>query len=551
MSKLLTLVSLVGLSLLSTASLVLADEIVRPRRGSQLPLGTSVDVGYRVTTARVVIFNRSALERDFPYLRGQSDHVIETWILDNFAYINELQLRLTGIRNSPIQVDRSKSKRLFIPPGVGRGAVVETNEKNETHSGLVDIKASGNSSWNLEMVNELETQARASEAGLLSVREKDHSSGLERYDLGTAEYLRQLEIQDDYNRRNRETDSNHQTVESYFLIDLGFKVLYPSSEIPAFLYGRQSHFGRRADNRPLPEEIYKDKGQFQETFTGSRIDFGGARTRSESSEAYHETMKRFSPNEAAEFIREKSQSFRNQPVPQPGQMVDTETARQFLQHRYGHDERAPRPEAIGRHGFDMNPSWAIDHPLVARIKWTLAELKPRERLTYVNEIGTESMANLFRLSTRDFQMPLPADLYLYGISHANEDVARSAANAAVRVFKRFPNLETPTVRIALRELRKARHTWAPNVIQTLIDTNFEFKNADAFIMSVLRIGNTHSTNAIIYQLSLKPDDVERTERVLEWINKHSKDQWVLKEAHFRFPQKMSGKACRDIFKPTL
>src|SRR5688572_19532319 len=89
------------------------------------------------------------------------------------------------------------TKIFYVPPGWGRSAVVELIAEQ----GLVDLKASGNTSWNLNQVLEKVEEANRSSAHLVGVRKNDHISGLEIYNLATAEYLRQYEIQQDYDRR--------------------------------------------------------------------------------------------------------------------------------------------------------------------------------------------------------------------------------------------------------------------------------------------------------------------------------------------------------------
>jgi|GEM_PF-4176751 len=418
-------------SFLVGAIFVAAHEKMRPANPSQLPLGTKEDLGYKVKNAQVVAFNRIALERDFPHLKGRTDHEIKTWILENFAFINSLQLGLNSIRNTDPEVDYQNSKPFFIPPGVGRGAVVNTNNER----GMVDLKATGNSSWNLESVDRQKKEARYGEESLKEVRASDHSNGLETYDLMTAEYLRQIEIQHEY----EQTGGDMETVEGYFLIDYGFNLIYPEGEIPAFFYGRQAHFGRTAYNGK-DKESYTDKGQYQETYTQSRIDFGGSRTASETKASYHDRLKKVDRGQAATFVNNELARIqklkftdqdsikrpKNKDEKHQEKLIDlfnsgdrkelAEFVSLLLEQSDFNNQKAPAGAAIDRTQLDMmNKAWIIDPPKIATIKWILLQLREEELNSFLGNLKDKALENLFKSSINEFQLPLPKAVYEYGI----------------------------------------------------------------------------------------------------------------------------------------
>lgn len=522
-----------------------ANEQLRPTNPSQLPIGTVVDMGYRVETAKVVLFNRMALERDFKFLKGKTNEEIEKWILDNFAYVNSNQLKLTGIRNTEIRIDPKKTKKLYIPPGVGRGADIAIDGK----PGLVSIKANGNSSWNKEQVEELVTLARSSSDGMAAARAKDHSNGLETYYLGAAEYLRQLEIQQDYNRRNAEGKSNFQTVESYFLIDLGFNLIYPDREIRAFEYGRQAHFGRTANNSPLSEEIYKDKGEFQESYTGSRIDFGGSRTVSEQEIPYHEAMKHLNPDEVSNFIKvQEKRILHNQELNQKELMNTFLTVgqiREVLTSNIRAYEKGPRAAAIGKSRLDIDQNWKIDVPLLAKIKWMLFQLDEKTLFRYLDELGDNAINNLLGLAKNKFQMPLPEAVYNYSLERP--ELREMAVVASSKVLDRFPKLVKPCVDHALTELRAVGNSWEPAEIHNLIHVEKEFPGYEEFLIKVLEMKTKGAKIDVIEKIWSQREKVDRVSRILKWISLFEADNEVLDRVIFRFPELKRTFSCKSFY----
>lgn len=523
-----------------------ANEIHRPKTPTELPIGTGKDRGYRVKTAKVAIFNRVALERDFPRLAGQSDAEIEAWILDNFAYINVHQLKLTGIRNTKIDFDHNDQKDFFIPPGVGRGAVVETRD----HSGMVDLKATGNSSWNKDSVSSVIKLAHSSAEGLYKARERDHSSGLETYDVAGAEYLRQFEIQNDYDHRNQKGRVRHETVESYFLIDYGFNLIYPNREIPAFMHARQAHFGRTANNRPLIDEIYNDRGEFQESYTEARIDFGGSRTKSENELAYHSALKLMKPSEVKAFILENETRIRHQTGAVTvnsanHQLVTSSEAKTLLSRSFREFNQAPRAAAIGRHVFDMERDWAIDVPSIARLKYTLNRLPPPQLNRFLDEIGAEAVKNLFYVSMHAFQMPLPLAVYHYGLDH--DKLSETASGAAAVVFSEFPSLVKPTVAKALQHLKATGDSWAPSSIGYLIGLKKEFPGYEDFLRAVINGDNSGAKRGVLYRLSEKPQNPERVARLTALLRTQKPNRDVVDDLRRYHPAHALELTCDALF----
>ena len=104
--------------------LALANESIRPLAVRELPGRVTKDLFVRVPGCEVAYVNEIALRRDFPQLNNLSRGEIENWVLDNFAYVSEAQLKLSNIRNSEIPTEAiPKTKEAFRPDGYGRAAV--------------------------------------------------------------------------------------------------------------------------------------------------------------------------------------------------------------------------------------------------------------------------------------------------------------------------------------------------------------------------------------------------------------------------------------------
>jgi hypothetical protein len=250
----------------------------------------------KVKTATVAWANYWALRRDFLALQKLTDQQIDHWIIDNFAFINKNQLYLNNIRNSPILTEET-TRAFIVPLTYGRAAVAPildstTNESSAIQS-FMDLKGSGLNQILLaakqrdeyrSIIKRLE-QAKSQgqweeiqkiENKLNQQRVLDHSDGLMSLGEAIAEVTRQIAVQIGFNQIARSSTylDRRETVESYFIISLGFNILKDNNQsIPAGMIGRQAHI--RGTNVPTTE-IYTDPfGGMQGTISHSSIDFGG------------------------------------------------------------------------------------------------------------------------------------------------------------------------------------------------------------------------------------------------------------------------------------
>ena len=244
---------------------------------------------YRAPNAKVAWADFALLRNDFPALRLFTDGAIENWILDQFAYVSEMQLKLRGIRTSDFAVGAEK-RIFFHPPTYFRAAVAEAQVDGKS-VGLVDLKGSGqsNSEKTQKQLAEFEALRKQFKEGSAEFNQahdvlkiRDHSDGVASLGELVSEVSKQQAIQAAY----AAGITSGESVESYFLVDLGFDVLKDGDQrIPAGVIGRQPHL--RAKNFRIdsgetgftgdPRLIYSDDyGHFQRTISGSSIDFGGA-----------------------------------------------------------------------------------------------------------------------------------------------------------------------------------------------------------------------------------------------------------------------------------
>lgn len=266
------------LGILFSAASLRADEKIRPIRPGQL--ASTPEKSVRVVGAKVSYVNYDALVRDFPALRGKSHQQIDAWVLDNFAYVSEAQAKLNGIRNSDIPTDKSQTKSNYRPEDYNRAAVLEATADGKP-VGLVDVKGFGHSEDSIQgkIADQIGRFPFAHEDERDHMRVLDHSDGLMSHGEAIAELTRQAALQKVFDLYNKEHQTDFQTVESYFVIELPFHILKPDGvKIPAALYGRQAHWRSYDDAKtPAGVDTYTDfKGGRQQTRFGSVIDFGAA-----------------------------------------------------------------------------------------------------------------------------------------------------------------------------------------------------------------------------------------------------------------------------------
>ena len=270
----------------------LANTHVRPTQPEQLKdlfMHVVEDKLVRVPGAQVTWVNNEALRRDFPSLDSMSESEIDAWVLHNFAFIGEDQLKMTGIRNTHIPVtdiSEPQAKKAYRPQDWNRAAFVPAYDMQNNLVGLVDIKGIGLHSRGPKLEENLLSYAgnHRRSAGLEALRKKDHSDGLMSYGEAVAEVSRQRAIQklfDIEGARKAVLPQKLETVESYFTIALPFGILKEDSSIQAALYGRQSHAGH---HDPRYKEMFKETGYdwpyedigggFQHDKHGAAVDFG-------------------------------------------------------------------------------------------------------------------------------------------------------------------------------------------------------------------------------------------------------------------------------------
>lgn len=258
--------------------LALANEPLRPTNLSQFGIEKEQKY-YRVPGAQVVWVDFQRMRADFPGLKNFSDAAIENWIFESFAFVSESQLRLRGIRSSDFIIDANQVRTFSHPDRYRRASLAQAFIEGKP-SGLVDLKGSGHigdsrflgkNAFNIEKQIRFYEESAEDPQFRDQLLARDHSDGLMSLGEGIAEVSRQQALQALFDIHK----NNQQTVESYFLIDLGFDILKPGGEkIPAGIIGRQSHIrGRNAEDR---SGFYKDDhGKFQRSASGARIDMGG------------------------------------------------------------------------------------------------------------------------------------------------------------------------------------------------------------------------------------------------------------------------------------
>lgn len=258
-----------------------ADEKIRPRNLEEQKIAEYQN-HHRVHSARVAYVNYQAVRRDFVELRDMSNAEIDGWILENFAYLSERQQALRNVRTSHYEGPTlAEETRTFGHPATyDRAAVAPAQHKGKV-VGLVDLKGSGSRN-----VDKVEKQTRDYEKAmgesdrrqkmLDALRISDHRDGMMSLGEAIAEVTRQQAVQKVFDLHNQEHGTGFETVENYFVIDLGVELLKEgNSSIPAAILGRQAHW--RGDNQlTIPAKSYSDNhGVRQGTIFETAVDFGG------------------------------------------------------------------------------------------------------------------------------------------------------------------------------------------------------------------------------------------------------------------------------------
>ncbi|OFZ79052.1 MAG: hypothetical protein A2583_14610 [Bdellovibrionales bacterium RIFOXYD1_FULL_53_11] len=269
------LISTTLLALLAGTST--ADDLLRPKNMRDFIDYPARDTFVRVKGASVAWADHAALRRDFPQLRHLTDAQIGEWIIENFAIISTEQLKLNGLRQTAIPVGLQHKPGAFRPHRYDRAAVVPAGSGE--NAGFVDIKGIGHRHdadkvrWQLKDL----ADAHGNPARIDKIRKTGHSDGLMSLGEAIAETTRQKAVQKLFDLHNAARGTALQSVESYFIIHLPFRILKDNGQsIPAALYGRQAHIGTHKGGMDAPDSIYTDfHGGKQRTTSMSAIDYGG------------------------------------------------------------------------------------------------------------------------------------------------------------------------------------------------------------------------------------------------------------------------------------
>ena len=258
---------------------------LRPSRVKDLSLTVKVrrQRHHKLRGADVVWADYSGLRQDYPALRALTDAQIDAWILDNFAYISEKQLRLAGIRTSKIPVEASGTTTLAHPGDYYRASVAQAKFGDEP-LGLMDLKGTGTSTPRdmegsvADQIKEFE-QAAGDAAKLDALRTSGYSDGVVTLGEAIAEVTRELGTRLAVKILGAQTGETILTVESRFIIRAPFRILRDGDNtVGAAIYGRTPQWrqGENADyveGTPWPQIFTSDVGAQLSTFD-EIIDFG-------------------------------------------------------------------------------------------------------------------------------------------------------------------------------------------------------------------------------------------------------------------------------------
>jgi hypothetical protein len=290
-----------------------ADERFRPQSPAQLPINTTEDRLFFVPGAQVSYVNYDLVRRDFKQTSHMSNAEIDAWILSNFAYVSEGQLKLRGLWTTPFEVDMSKSKTGYRPPNYIRSAMLQADG-----GGLVDVKGIGyplgarveavlqnteqkrqrlrDARKALENAVTPEDREKAENAVKDAAHALTHTDGSMRSGEALAEIYKQEALQNVANRLNRKNNAEGspqpriETVETYFALHLPWKVkdALGEREESISLYGRQATAGHGRGSpvsadiayNPFPKaglnpgEVYRGSNALQISNSGAIFDYG-------------------------------------------------------------------------------------------------------------------------------------------------------------------------------------------------------------------------------------------------------------------------------------
>jgi hypothetical protein len=247
-----------------------ADVLYRPKTIQEIERVLSVErvKMVHVPGSTVAWADYEALRRDFPFLKDHSRTQIDEWIIKNFSYVTDFQVRMGVLRNTLIPKGEGKQIEAYRQANYepvhkefqGRGAMITVNGPQGDLSGIVDVKGIGVSETKF---HENESFRKAFERGELSldeVRRKVLSNGLMEFGETGREAVVMKILQRLFDHLNASGQSqlpepeglrtfggkpHLQTIEGYFVLRLPFEIYVSENQtVPAAIYGRQSHLGR-------------------------------------------------------------------------------------------------------------------------------------------------------------------------------------------------------------------------------------------------------------------------------------------------------------------
>lgn len=207
-------------------------------------------IAIRVKTAKVVVADYQLIRRDFPHLALWTDRDIDQWLLEKTAFIARTQKALGARRHIQSRIETgTETIKAYRPKLYGRGLVYDVG------IGLIDVKG----------------------AGGRSPRMKGHQTGLLELEVAKYEYAMEKLIHAIFENANR-----FDTIESYAVIDLGFKNHARWAPGSAGLLLRQGHTREMGNwicfetSRSLPIELLLRKYGITSVGNTDHIDIQGA-----------------------------------------------------------------------------------------------------------------------------------------------------------------------------------------------------------------------------------------------------------------------------------
>lgn len=193
----------------------------------------------RVAGAEVAVADYQLLRRDFPALEQMSDREVDSWLIEQVAYISQMQAAPNDANTEiPVLTDGTGAPvervafRPYEPHFYGRASIAPVE------GGLIDVKGTG--SFMIPSQGE-------KLSGLMSLAE-----GLREYAMEKAVSMAAMKTGLD----PAEGAEPFKTVGSYAVIKLPFNIKYPDgTEAPACLYLRQAHDRSKPDEFPQEKQL--------------------------------------------------------------------------------------------------------------------------------------------------------------------------------------------------------------------------------------------------------------------------------------------------------